>query len=215
VSPDSLVDQYGSDVFRAYLMFMGPYDEGADWNDSGITGLARFQEKAWRIGRLAVDEEDETGRDLLRRLHVTIRDVTEDLEKLRFNTAISRLMELSNALAGRKSLSRTFQATFIQLIAPFMPHLAEELWERASQDGSVFASTWPGYDPEMCKTEMITIGVTVNGKRRGEVTVPRGADDATVLAASGSQASVARHLEGKEIIKKIVVPGKIVNYVVR
>lgn len=215
VSPDSLVEQYGSDVFRAYLMFLGPYDEGADWNDSGITGLARFQEKAWRIGRLPVDEQNKTGADLLRRLHVTIRDVTEDLEKLRFNTAISRLMELSNALSGSESLSRDVHRTFIQLIAPFMPHLGEELWAIADYQESVFASPWPEFDPELCQAEMITIGVTVNGKRRGEVMMPSGADEAAVIAAGKALPAVQRQLDGKEIVREIVVPDRVVNFVVR
>jgi len=215
VSPDTFVDRYGADVFRSYLMFMGPYDEGGDWNDSGITGLSRFQDRVWRIGRLPVLEQAETDRDRLRRLHVTIRSVTNDLENMHFNTAISRLMELSNGLVVQDAITRDVWRTFVQLLGPFMPHMAEELWAMGGEQGSLFDSAWPNYDAQLCVEDMLTIGVTVNGKRRGEVSVPRDADQSTVLAASKAEPGVARHLEGKAIIKEIVVPGRVVNFVVR
>ncbi|MEE9466130.1 MAG: leucine--tRNA ligase [Candidatus Neomarinimicrobiota bacterium] len=214
VSPDSLVETYGSDVFRAYLMFMGPYEDGGDWNDSGITGLARFQERVWRLLRLPDSVELDT-RATVRLMHVTIRDVTIQLDHMRFNTAISRLMEFANGLAGRESLSDQVRKTFIQLLAPIMPHLAEELWELAGQTESVFNSTWPTYDPALCQEDMLTLGITVNGKRRGEVSVNSDAEEADILAAAKDNSAVRRHLEGKEIIREIVVPGRIVNFVVR
>ncbi len=215
VSPDGFVEKYGTDVFRSYLMFMGPYDEGGDWNDSGITGLARFQERVWRLLQLPDSGTEERDQSIIRLLHVTIRAVTADLEQLRFNTAISRLMELANGLAGRETLSGEIRAVFIQLLAPFMPHLAEELFERAGNQKSVFTSDWPGYDPELCREETITLGITVNGKRRGEVAVPRAAEEAAVLAAAREVSGVKRHLSGREIVREIVVPGRVVNFVVR
>ncbi|UCH63160.1 MAG: leucine--tRNA ligase [Fidelibacterota bacterium] len=215
VSPDDFISKYGSDVFRSYLMFMGPYHEGGDWNDSGITGLARFQERVWKLIQLPERAESESGSDLLRLLHMTIREVTNDLEALRFNTAISRLMEFANALSGSECIDRQLRDCFIQLVAPFMPHLAEELWELSGHGESVFSSKWPEYAPELCQAETITLGVTVNGKRRGEVTVDKNADEDTVLAASRNVESVQRHLAGKEIVREIVVPGRVVNFVVQ
>ncbi|MCH7852124.1 MAG: leucine--tRNA ligase [Candidatus Marinimicrobia bacterium] len=215
VSADSFVEKYGTDVFRSYLMFMGPYDEGGDWSDSGITGLSRFQERVWRLLQLPDSGAEESDQSILRLLHVTIRSVTADLEQLRFNTAISRLMELANGLAGRESLSVQVRELFIQLLAPFMPHLAEELWELAGNHKSVFKSDWPDYDPELCREETVTMGITVNGKRRGELVVARTADEDAVLASAREVTGVKRHLAGKEIVREIVVPGRIVNFVVR
>ncbi|MFC1543365.1 leucine--tRNA ligase [Candidatus Neomarinimicrobiota bacterium] len=215
VSPDDFIGKYGSDVFRAYLMFMGPYNEGGDWNDSGITGLARFQERVWRMAQLPLNEDGEPDADLLRLLHITIREVTRDLEALRFNTAISRLMEFANANSGQETIDKVNRDTFIQLVAPFMPHLAEELWELAGHQGSVFAATWPEHEPELCQAETVTLGITVNGKRRGEITVDVEAGESAVLEEARKVEGVQRHLAGKEVVREIVVPGRVVNFVVR
>ncbi|MFC1480655.1 leucine--tRNA ligase [Candidatus Neomarinimicrobiota bacterium] len=215
VSPDSFVERFGSDVFRSYLMFMGPYHEGGDWNDSGINGLARFQEKAWKLLRKPTLDGPETDRSTLRLLHTTIRDVTNDLENMHFNTAISHMMELSNSLSGNDELHAEVRDNFILLIGPFMPHLAEELWELAGHSTSVYASKWPSFDDELCIADTITLGVTVNGKRRGEISVGLKATQSEVLSAARAEAAVAKHLEGGEVIKEIVVPGKLVNFVVK
>ena len=215
VSPDSFVGRFGSDVFRSYLMFMGPYHEGGDWNDSGINGLARFQEKIWQLLQKPTVESAETDRETLRILHTTIRDVTSDLEQMRFNTALSHLMELSNSLAGRTELQAELKDNFILLIGPFMPHLAEELWELAGHSTSVFTTPWPSFDVELCIADTITMGVTVNGKRRGEISVGLKANQAEILSASRAVAAVARHLEGREVVKEIVIPGKLINFVVK
>jgi leucyl-tRNA synthetase len=215
VSPDEFMERYGSDVFRSYLMFMGPYDDGGDWSDSGITGLARFQERIWKVANKPVSKGEQADSELLRLLHVTIREVTSDLEALRFNTAISRLMELTNALFNVESLAVGYLNVYIRLIAPFMPHLAEELWELAGNNASVFLSDWPEYDPELSEAQTIIIGITVNGKRRGEVITEADADESTVLAAAKEVKAVARHLEGKELLREIFVPGRVVNFVVK
>jgi leucyl-tRNA synthetase len=215
VSPDSFIERFGSDVFRSYLMFMGPYHEGGDWNDMGINGLARFQEKVWQLLQKPALEEPEIDRGTLRMLHTTIRDVTNDLENMRFNTAISHMMELSNSLSGREKLHKEIRDNFILLIGPFMPHLAEELWELAGFTSSVFASQWPTFDDQLCIADTITLGVTVNGKRRGEISVNIDATRDKILEESRAVPIVAKHLEGREVIKEIVVPGKLVNFVVK
>jgi leucyl-tRNA synthetase len=214
VSPDPFIEKYGSDVFRAYLMFMGPYHEGGDWSDSGITGLARFQKRVWQQLRRSANDAQLDDR-LQRQLHTAIRDITHDLEAMRFNTAIARLMSLSNEIGGAGTISAKLRDSFIQLLAPFMPHMAEELWELAGHGESVFLSGWPRFDEALIVANEVTLGITVNGKRRGEVTVPADSDEAAILVASGSVPAVKKHLAGKEIIKEIVIPGRLVNYVVR
>ena len=215
VAPDPFIERYGADVFRAYLMFMGPYQEGGDWNTSGITGLARFQERVWRIAQLPLNGAAAPPDHILRKQHTTIRAVTGDLEALHLNTAISRIMELTNALVKQEYIHEEQRDILIALIAPFMPHLAEELWELTGHASSIFAVTWPTYDPALCAADTMTLGVTVNGKRRGEVTVPIDADEELILRESGEQEAVQRHLQGKKILKRIVIPGRVVNYVVR
>jgi leucyl-tRNA synthetase len=215
VSPDDFIVNYGADVFRSYLMFMGPYEEGGDWSDSGITGLSRFQDRAWRLAQKPLAMEESPDPEHQRLIHSTIKNVTRDLEALRFNTGISRLMEFVNAMLNQDSIHGEVRDKFVQLVAPFMPHLAEELWERSGHRESIFASTWPEFDPALCQTDTVTLGITVNGKRRGEVNVDQDAGEADILSASKAVESVKRHLAGKEIVREIVIPGRIVNFVVR
>ncbi|MCH8328522.1 MAG: leucine--tRNA ligase, partial [Candidatus Marinimicrobia bacterium] len=215
VSPDPFVEQYGSDVFRTYLMFMGPYDEGGDWSDSGITGISRFQKRIWQLLQQPVSADAAAGPQQLRLLHRTIRDVSRDLEQLRFNTAIAHLMELSNGLTGAGPLSSEVRDGFIQLIAPLMPHMAEELWELAGQTESIFASTWPGFDPKLCEDDHVTMAVTVNGKRRAELVVPVDISEADLLQQAKAIPAVVSHIAGKNVIKEIVVPGRLVNIVIK
>ena len=218
VSPDPFLEKYGSDVFRTYLMFMGPYDEGGDWSDSGITGISRFQKRIWRLLQQPVSDAA-TGAapdnpQQLRLLHRTIRDVTREFEQLRFNTAIAHLMELSNGLSGLGPLSGTVRDSFIQLLAPLMPHLAEELWELAGQPASIFASTWPAFDPALCADDQVTMAVTVNGKRRAEMVVPVDISEVDLLRRAREIPAVESRIAGKNVIKEIVVPGRLVNIVV-
>ena len=215
VSPDPFVEQYGSDVFRTYLMFMGPYDEGGDWSDSGITGISRFQKRIWQLLQQPVSADAAAGPQQLRLLHRTIRDVSRDLEQLRFNTAIAHLMELSNGLTGAGPLSSEVRDGFIQLIAPLMPHMAEELWELAGQTESIFASTWPDFDPKLCEDDHVTMAVTVNGKRRAELVVPVDISEADLLQQAKAIPAVVSHIAGKNVIKEIVVPGRLVNIVIK
>ena len=215
VSPDPFVDKYGADVFRAYLMFIGPYTEGGEWNSAGITGLARFQDRIWRLLQMPAGTEQEPDEALQRQLHRTIRDVSADLEQLRFNTAIAHLMSLSNAIAGRNTLSVEVRDALTRLLAPIMPHLAEELWELSGHSKSIFDSGWPAFDPALCEEDLVTVGITVNGKRRGELQVKRDIAKDDLLAQARELSAVQKHLAGKEIVKEVVVPGRVVNFAVR
>jgi leucyl-tRNA synthetase len=241
VNPDSFVNTYGSDVFRMYLMFMGPYEEGGDWSDSGIVGIDRFVKRTYHVVRQTkeylsdVDPEhtirfgDLEGdtRALYRKCHQTIKKVTEDTEKFQFNTAIAALMELLNEISpfaqtidGRTKIERTVFTSvvrhFIILTAPYAPHLAEEVWELTGNPDSIFlGSPWPEYDPEAVAAETVTVVAQVNGKIRAKFAVPVGTDENTLKEMAFADENIKRYLDNKQLVKAIVVPNKLVNLVIR
>jgi leucyl-tRNA synthetase len=211
VSPDEFVAKHGSDVFRMYLMFMGPYAEGADWSDTGIKGMDRFALRLYRL----YDEKfggKGQGQGVTAKLHATIKKVGEDIAKFHFNTAISALMELLNALEEQASLPVEVAQTVAKLLAPLAPHLSEELWEMTGGKGFVVDQRWPDYDSKLLKTETIVIAIQVNGKLRGDITVAADARKEDIIAAAKAQENVARYL-GKGPKKEIYVEGKIVSFV--
>ncbi len=226
VNPDALVDEYGADTVRAYLMFIGPWEQGGPWNSSGIEGVARFLNRVWALvtdDATGEGDADETARkDVRRAVHTAIKEVTEDLENFQFNTAIAELMTLTNAMSKAKNGAmvqtdewQEGREMLLRLIAPFAPHIAEELWDRADFGGSVHAQTWPDYDKGALEQNTLTIAVQVNGKRRGEVDVPKDADKDAILVAAKAEPNVARYVEGVNIVREIVVPGRLVNIVVK
>ena len=221
VNPNDVVDQYGADALRIYEMFMGPLEQVKPWQMSGVEGVYRFLARTWR---LFVDGDGELNpaigdhpvdRELDRSIHVAIKSVTEGIESLRFNTPVSRMMEFVKLATARKQLPRETMELFVQILAPYAPHLAEELWERLGHATSLAYQPWPAHDPSALVEDTVTITVQVQGKRRGQIEVPKDADKDTVLAAAKAVDNVARHLEGMQIIKEIVVPGRLVNLVVR
>ena len=214
VSPDEFIENYGSDTFRAYLMFMGPFDEGGDWNDQGITGIDRFLKKVWRFCQLP-DTDDSPSKKDLQILHQTIRSVSDDLEHMKFNTAISRLMEFINYFSIHKAVSKDIKLTIIKLIAPLTPHIAEELWEINGGEASVFLELFPEYDKSLAEEDTVTIAVQINGKLRGSVEVSKEIEKEALLIEVKKNENVNIHLSGKEIIKEIVVPQRLVNFVVK
>ncbi len=226
VDPDDLVARYGADAVRAYLMFIGPWDQGGPWNPKGIEGVVRFLHRVWALiedpaREGGPDATEEAVADLRRAAHTAVAEVTDDLEGFRFNTAVAELMTLQNAMAKLKSRSLAEHAAWdesvrllLLLLAPITPHLAEELWHRRGYDGSVHLQSWPEVDEEALRTATAELVVQVNGKVRGRITVDADADDATVLTAAKEEANVARYLEGGTLRREIVVPGKLVNLVV-
>ena len=226
VNPDALVEEYGADTVRAYLMFIGPWEQGGPWNSSGIEGVARFLNRVWALitdDATSEGNADEAARkDLRRAVHTAIKEVTEDLEGFQFNTAIAELMTLVNAMSKSKNGAmiqtdewQEGREMMLRLVAPFAPHIAEELWDRAGFEGSVHAQVWPKYDEGALEQNTLTIAVQVNGKRRGEVEVPKDADKAAILNAAKAEPNVARYVEGVNIVREIVVPGRLVNIVVK
>lgn len=216
VSPDAFVDQYGSDVFRMYLMFMGPFEGGGDWSDTGIKGIDRFVQRVWKLfGEDCKEcEEGEECKEVQTKLHQTIRKVSEDIEALQFNTAIAALMELLNLLEKQPGVSTDTVKTFVLLVSPMAPHLAQEIWETLGETGFVINAKWPSFDEALCKTDTFTIAIQINGKVRGEITVAADAAQAEVIAEAKKEPNVAKYLEGATIKKEIYVPGKLVSLVV-
>ncbi len=212
VSPDSFVERYGSDVFRMYLMFMGPFEAGGDWNDLGIKGVVRFVDRMARA--LLTNKKIEQDSALIKNiLHKTIKKVTEDIEVLHFNTVISALMEILNLLEKEGGCTGETGSIIAQLLAPIAPHLAEELWSGLGGEGFVVESIWPKYDSALLVEENIKIVVQVNGKLRGEVIVPRETSKEAIFNLAKTDENVKRHIEAG-IKKEIYVPGKLVNFVV-
>jgi leucyl-tRNA synthetase len=214
VSPDEFVDKYGSDTFRAFLMFMGPFDEGGDWNDKGITGIHRFLNKIWRLIQLAVSNNKPSKADL-RILHYTIKVMGEDIEQKKFNTAISRAMEFVNHFTSRDEFPYEFKTLFLKLIAPLVPHISEELWHIIGNSSSIFDHDYPQHNPVLLKVEEIKFVIQINGKLRGDITVDKSTEKNDILILAKENSNVKKYLVEKIIVKEILVPNKLINFVVR
>ena len=224
VDPDDVVQRYGADTVRGYLMFIGPWDQGGPWDPQRIEGVRRFLNRVWTV----VTEPAETStqdasaaRQLEQKLHATIAKVTSDLDHFRFNTAISALMELNNqmmkarttAVAGTSLWTQAVESMCL-MMAPFFPHIAEELWHLAGHEDSVHLQNWPAHDEELARANEITIVVQVNGKVRATVEVEQGMTEEGLEALALEQPNVRPYLDGNELRKTIVVPDKLVNLVV-
>lgn len=224
VNPDEVVDVYGADALRLYEMFMGPLEQTKPWNMSGVEGVSRFLARVWRM--IADDRAeavqlnsaittDEPTPDQLRTLHKTIQAVTGDIVKLSMNTAISRLMEFTNEFSQQDSRPRSAIEPFVLLLSPFAPHLAEELWELLGHDESLAYEPWPEFDPALIVESEVEIPVQVNGKLRARIRVPSDGDQQTVQDLAAADENVQKQIAGKQIVKVIAVPGRMVNFVVR
>lgn len=221
INPDNIIRDYGADSFRLYEMFMGPLEMSKPWNTKSIEGVRRFLERAWR---LVVDEEtgenmpseDGFGEDeVLREYHKCVKGVTEDVEEMRFNTAISKMMVLVNALTPLEKKPRGAVEGFLKLLAPFAPHVAEELWRRLGHEQSVSRESWPTFDPELCKDDQIEFVVQVNGKKRAAMMLSADVDKAAALEAAKTHEGVVPYLENAQVVKEIFVPKRLVNLVVK
>jgi leucyl-tRNA synthetase len=214
VAADEYVEEYGADTFRAYLMFMGPYQEGGDFRDAGISGPHSFLHRLWDTVLGAEDRPLDP--QVEQKLHATIQRATESMEALTYNTAIAAMMEYLNVVrAGGRTPERAAVEALVPMVAPIAPHLAEELWERLGGTGSVFdEARWPDFDPAKATADTVELVVQVNGKVRGRVPMARGIGEAEAREAALADENVARWLEGKEVRKMIFVPDRLVNLVV-
>ncbi|MBT3336868.1 MAG: leucine--tRNA ligase [Anaerolineae bacterium] len=226
IAPDALVDKYGADVVRAYLMFFSRWDMGGPWNSQGIEGTVRWMRRVWTIFNETVGTNvtptcsAETKKSLRRKLHETLKSITYDFENVGFNTIISSLMELMNEMykarkegaVGTPEWDETTDI-YLRMLAPVAPHIAEELWERMGKEYSIHTQEWPQLDESAIVVDEVSIGIQVNGKVRDRITVPADADEDTVKAAALASENVQKFLEGKEPRKVIVIKGRLVNIV--
>jgi leucyl-tRNA synthetase len=227
LNPDPVVEQHGADTLRLYLMFLGPWDQGGDWSDSGINGIRRWLTRIWDISQRDASVLGDTGtpeaeKTLERASHVTTKRFVTDMEVFKFNTSISALMEFTTELirsydSGDISAS-SFKSAVERLllhVAPMAPHVAEELWERNGHTGSIHLELLPSFDESLTVSDTITLAVQVQGKLRDQIEVAADISQDDAIAAAKMAENVARHLEGMAIVKEIYVPGRLVNIVVR
>ena len=216
VAPDSVIEEFGADTFRLYLMFLGPFTEGGDYRDDGIRGPLGFLRRLWDATLRAADNEADPDPRLERRLHRTIEQVTRQIADLQFNTCVSGMMEYLNAVrAGGRTPARAEIEPVVLMVAPFAPHIAEELWERLGHEGGLFGrARWPEYDPEKAKRRIVKLAVQVNGKVRGTIEGPSEMSREDALALAREQENVARFLQNGSVRRVIHVPGRLINLVV-
>lgn len=218
VSPDDTCNEYGCDTLRLYELYMGPLDASKPWNTRDIIGPHRFLQRFWRniinedTGELLITDST-PDKSLIRQLHKTIKRVTDDMERLNFNTAIAALIEFNNTLVKLNTIPRTVAEPFIQLIAPLAPHIAEELWQRLGHDTTIAYQPWPTYEEKYLIEDQIELVVQILGKVRSRITVPADADDTTIEAAALADKKIADLIKDKTIRKIIIVPHRLVNIV--
>jgi leucyl-tRNA synthetase len=226
VPPDNQVARWGADTFRAYLMFLGPWEQGGPYDVDGIVGVSRWLNRVWNAvlsPPALVDSADSSGaRELRQVTHSTIERVSADIEEKHFNTMIAALMELTNALHTARNIGEVDQVAWdeavdslLLMMAPSCPHIAEELWARRGGDYSVHQQTWPAHDPALMVQDTVEIPVQVNGKVRDRIEIAPDADEATARAAAEALPRWADLLGGKEPFRVIYVPGRLLNVVVK
>ncbi|MFQ3599305.1 MAG: leucine--tRNA ligase [Chloroherpetonaceae bacterium] len=227
IGVDSLLQEYGADVARLYVMFLGPLEQTKPWNTKGIEGVVRFLGRVWRLiysnahegdseanGKVSVDDKPMT-MEIQKAMHKTIKKVEEDCENLRFNTAIAAMMEFVNVLTKENCHNKTAIENLLVMLSPFAPHIAEELWEAIGNTPSIADAPYPKYDEALAKDDTVTIAVQVSGKLRGTFEAAVGMSNDELLQRAKEVDSVVKFIDGKEIVKQIVVPNKLVNLVVK
>ncbi|MDP6533499.1 MAG: leucine--tRNA ligase [Candidatus Marinimicrobia bacterium] len=220
INPDEIVEEFGADSMRLYEMFMGPLDKAKPWSTTGLQGCSRFINKLW--GKLFDEDglneninEDTPNDETVKLLHQTIKKVTDDIENLDFNTAISQMMIFVNHLTTLETINKSVIETFTMLLAPFIPHAAEEIWEQFGHEKTIAYQSWPNFDETLAKEDMITIAVQVNGKLRGSIDCAADTVEKVIIASAKEENRIQEYLKGKTIIKEIYVKGRLVNFVVK
>jgi leucyl-tRNA synthetase len=222
VNPDDMCALYGADAMRLYELFMGPLEDGTEWETSGVAGTRRFLDRAWRLlldpetdtvlAKVTADASSEN-RELERALHAAIKKVTQSITDLRFNTAIAEMMIFVNEATKASAIPRDWMEMFVKILSPFAPHLAEELWQRLDHRSTIAYEPWPAYDEAKLARDTMVLVVQVNGRVRGQIEVAPDASDAAVLTAARADRNVQSFLAGKRITREIYVKGRLVNLV--
>jgi len=225
INPEEVVDEFGADALRLYEMFMGPLEASKPWNPRDVPGVHRFLQRTWRLMAGADDgavsdmvSDGPADPELERALHKTIKKVGEDIERLAFNTAISAMMEFVNAAYRAKGIARDQGERFVLILAPFAPHIAEELWQRLRGEKwneSLTYEPWPSYDAALLVEDEVEIPIQVNGKLAGRIRVPKDAEEAVIQEAALAEEKVAARLGGALPVKTIYVPGRLMNLIVK
>lgn len=213
INPDDIVDAYGADTFRLYEMFIGPFDQVAMWSDESLMGVYRFVSKVYALMKKVYDVQPNE-KDL-RAMHKCILEVTERIDQMKFNTAVSSLMTYVNYMSGLEKVPAELYLTLLKLMSPFTPHLAEEMWARMGKQSLIITESWPQGDAKLAQDDVVTIAVQVCGKMRGTIEMPKDASKEDLEKAALNVDNVKRQLEGQEVVKIIVVPNKIVNIVAK
>ena len=215
INPDVYVRRYGADVFRTYLLFMGPYEAGGEFNDRGLGGVVRFLDRVWRFTLEHADTASREGPDGERRrvMHSAIRQVTEDTAALKYNTAIAALMKYLNELERQAAVSLEELTTFVRLLAPYAPFITEELWHRLGHTSSIHTQSWPQYDEAAARADTVTVVVQVNGRVRDRLVVAADLPESAITERALALENVQRHVAGRAVRNVIYVPGRLVNLV--
>ena len=215
VNPDEIVENYGADTFRLYEMFIGPFDQVAMWSEESLNGVYRFVSRVYSLfSKVYADKDAPLNSEDLRTMHRCILDVTERIDQMKFNTAVSAMMTYVNYLGNKDKIPATMYEALLKMLAPFTPHLAEEMWARLGHQTFIVQESWPEGDAKLAENNVVTLGVQMNGKMRGTITIAKDAGNDVAEAEALKLDNVVRQLEGKTIKKVIVVPNKIVNIVV-
>ena len=214
VNPDDMVEQFGADTFRTYEMFIGAFDQATPWSINGVKGCYRFIERVWNLQELLTDEEG-LSEDLEKAFHKTIKKVTEDYDKMKFNTGIAALMALINDIYKKGSITRGELKIFITLLNPAAPHLTEEMWVNAGFEGFLHETTWPKYDEGKTVDDTVEIVAQINGKVKDKIQIATNISKDEMEAVALQNEKIKALIEGKTVVKVICVPGKLVNIVVK
>jgi leucyl-tRNA synthetase len=212
IDPNEVVDVYGADVLRSYVLFMGDYEQAAPWSESSVKGCKRFIDRLWKLQEICTDSEEYSS-DLSSSMHKTIKKVTEDIEAMKFNTAIAAVMTLLNQIYDKGSVTRAELRDLILIVNPFAPHVTEEIWERMGFGGMLNEASWPTFDEAKTVDDTVEIVLQVMGKVRSRMTIPVDMAKDEVLALAKQDEKVQEFITGKTIRKEIYVPGKLVNIV--
>ncbi len=214
VNPDDIVSQYGADTLRLYEMFLGPVEASKPWDTNGIDGCHRFLKKFWKLFQQELIDEDPT-KEELKSLHKLIKKVSTDIEVFSYNTSVSAFMVCTNELTQQKCRNLRILRTLVTVLAPFAPHIAEELWEQTGGEGSVCDTEWPTWNEDYLVEDEVQMSVSFNGKARFQINLPATASKEAIIEAAMSDERSQKYLEGKQVVKTIVVPGRIINIVVK